>query len=52
MFGPVITTEAHLPFSGARTHSNNTDEMSVMIYALSFLGLRGLLPVMWNRVLF
>ena len=24
MFGPVITTEAHPAFSGARTHSNNT----------------------------
>ena len=23
MFGPVITTEAHLAFSGARIHSNN-----------------------------
>ena len=23
MFGPVVTTEAHLAFSGARTHSNN-----------------------------
>ena len=35
MFGPVITTEAHLAFSGARTHSNNTAEMSSMIEALS-----------------
>ena len=42
MFGPVITTEAHLAFSGARTHSNNTDEMSAMNEALSFLGPRGL----------
>ena len=41
MFGPVITTEAHLAFSGARTHSNNTAEMSSMIEALSFLGPRG-----------
>ena len=41
MFGPVITTEAHLAFSGARTHSNNTAEMSAMIEALSFLGPRG-----------
>ena len=40
MFGPVITTEAHLVFSGARTHTN-TAEMSAMIEALSFLGLRG-----------
>ena len=41
MFGPVITTEAHPAFSGARTHSNNTAEMSAMIEALSFLGPRG-----------
>ena len=40
MFGPVITTEAHLAFSGARTHSN-TAEMSAMIEASSFLGPRG-----------
>ena len=40
MLGPVITTEAHLAFSGARTHSN-TAEMSAMIEALSFLGPRG-----------
>ena len=41
MFGPVITTEVHLAFSGARTHSNNTAEMTTMIEALSFLGPRG-----------
>ena len=41
MFGPVITTEAHLAFSGARRHSKNTAEMTAMIEALSFLGLRG-----------
>ena len=41
MFGPVITTEAHLAFSGARTHSNNTAEMTAMDEALSFLGPRG-----------
>ena len=41
MFGPVITTEAHLAFSGARTHSNNTAETTAMIEALSFLGPRG-----------
>ena len=34
-------TEARLAFSGARTHSNNTAEMTVMIEALSFLGPRG-----------
>ena len=36
MFGPVFTTEAHLVFSGAKTHSNNTAEMSAMIEALLF----------------
>ena len=41
MFGPVVTTEAHLAFSGARTHSNNTAEMTAMIEALFFLGLHG-----------
>ena len=41
MFCPVVTTEAHPAFSGARTHSNNTAEMSAMIEALSFLGPRG-----------
>ena len=41
MFGPVITTEAHLAFAGARIHSNNTAEMSAMIEALSFLGPHG-----------
>ena len=38
MFGPVVTTEAHLAFSGARTHTNNTAEMIAMVEALSFLG--------------
>ena len=38
MFGPVITTEAHLALACARTHSNNTAEMSAMIEALFFLG--------------
>ena len=41
MFGPVVTTEAHLAFSGARTQSNNTAEMTAMIEALSFLGPHG-----------
>ena len=41
MFGPVITTEAHLAFAGARVHSNNTAEMSAMVEALSFLGHHG-----------
>ena len=42
MFGLVITTEAHLAIAGARTHSNNTAEMSAMIEALSFVGPLGL----------
>ena len=41
MFGPVVTTEAHLAFSGARAHSNNTAEMTAMIEALSSLGPHG-----------
>ena len=41
LFGPVITTKAHLAFSGARIHSNNTAEMTAMFEALSFLGPRG-----------
>ena len=41
MFGPVVTTEAHPAFSGARTHSNNTAEMTAMIEAFSFLGPHG-----------
>ena len=41
MFGPVITTEAHLAFSGTRTHSNNTAEMTAVIEALSLLEPRG-----------
>ena len=41
LFGPVITTKAHLAFSGARIHSNNTAQMTAMFEALSFLGPRG-----------
>ena len=41
MFGPVVTTEAHLAFFGARTHSNNTAEMTAMIEPLFFLGPHG-----------
>ena len=41
MFGPVITTEAHPAFSGARASANNTAEMTAMIEALYFLGPRG-----------
>ena len=36
LFGPVITNEAHLAFSGARTHSNNTAEMTAMMEAIVF----------------
>ena len=45
MFGPVVTTEAHLAFSGAGIHS--TAEMTAMIEALSFLGPR--VPVTCNE---
>ena len=41
MFGPVVTTEAHLAFSRARIHSDNTAEMTAMIEALFFLGPHG-----------
>ena len=41
MFGPVVTTEAHFAFSGARAHTNNTAEMTAMIEAFSFLGPHG-----------
>ena len=41
MFGPVVTTKAHLAFSGAKTQSNNTAEMTAMIEALSFLSPHG-----------
>ena len=37
MLGLVITTEAHLAFAGARTHSNNAAGVSAMIEALSIL---------------
>ena len=47
MFGPVVTTEAHLAFSGAKTQSNNNAEMTAMIEALSFLGPHG--PVARNE---
>ena len=35
MFGPVITTEAHLAHAGAKHHSINTAELSSIIEALS-----------------
>ena len=50
MFGNVVTTEAHLSFCGARTHSNNTAEMTAMIEALFFLVLMALWPEMSSRV--
>ena len=37
MFGPVVTTEAHLAFAGASVHCNNTAEMTALVEALSFL---------------
>ena len=46
MFDLVITTDSHLAFSCARTHSNTTVEMTAMIEALSFLAR---LPVIWIR---
>ena len=49
MFGPVITTEAHLAFAGARVHSNNTTEMSAMVEAFS-LGPMVRLPAVRTRV--
>ena len=46
MFGPVITTEAHLAFSGARAHSNNTAEMTAILkHCLSLV-----LIVQWPRM--
>ena len=46
MFGPVITTEAHLAFSGARAHSNNTAEMTAILkHCLSLV-----LIVQWSRM--
>ena len=47
MIGPVVTNEAHLAFTGARAHSNNTAEMTAMIEALSFLGPHD--PVAWDE---
>ena len=41
MFGPVVTTEAHLAYAGARIHTNSTAELSSIIEALSFLGPAG-----------
>ena len=41
MSGPVVTTDAHLVYAGARIHSNNTAEMSAIVEALSFLGPHG-----------
>ena len=41
MFGPVVTTEAHLAYARARLHSNNIAELSAIVEALSFLGPHG-----------
>ena len=41
VWSPSVTTEANLAFSGAKTYSNNTAEMTAMIEALSFLGPHG-----------
>ena len=38
VFGPVVTTEAHLAYAGAKVHSNHTAEMSAIVEALFFLG--------------
>ena len=46
MFGPVVTTVAHLAFAGARVHSNNTAEIYAIVEALCFLGPMARLPVM------
>ena len=50
MFGPVVTTEAQLAFSGARIHSNNTAEMTALIKHCLFLVLVVQSPVMSSRV--
>ena len=52
MFGPVVTTEAHLAFAGARVHSNNTAEMSAMVEALFFLGPHGPVVLDANSCIF
>ena len=52
LFGPIITTEAHIAFSGARIHSNNTAEMTAMFEALSFLSPRGPVTHMMNSHVF
>ena len=41
MFGLVVTTEVHLAFSVARSHSNSIAEMTAMTEAWAFLGPRG-----------
>ena len=51
MYGPMITSEAPMAFTGAGTHSNNTTEMTAMIEALC-LGPMVLLRVMQTRAFF
>ena len=41
MFGPVITSQAHSAYAGARLHSNNTAALSSIVEVLSFLGPHG-----------
>ena len=48
MFGPIITAEAHLAFSGAGTHFNSAAETTATMEALSFLGPRG--PAARDRI--
>ena len=50
MFGPVVTTEPHLAYAGARVLSNNTAQMSPIVEALYFLGPVARLPVMRTLV--
>ena len=46
MFGLVVTTEAHLAFSSARSHANNTAEMTAILNHCLFSG-----PVVWLPVI-
>ena len=44
MFGPVITTAAHLLYAGASQHTNNTAELSGIVESLCFLSPIVLVP--------
>ena len=51
MFDPVVSTEAHLAFAGARTLSSNTADMTaVVVRHCYFLDPIAGLPVMRTRV--